>query len=80
MNLHPLIAATEVPAEKKPEGDAAKKADETVVLAFVGAAPTVRIDWTPKAEGATGLAAVASVQAEQQVWINEGVDPHAEPR
>ena len=43
------------------------------MLAFVGAAPTVRIDWTPKAEGATGLAAVASVQAEQQVWVNEGV-------
>ena len=43
------------------------------MLAFVGAAPVVRIDWTPKAEGATGLAAVASVQADQQVWINEGV-------
>ena len=44
-----------------------------MVLAFVGAAPKVRIDWTPKAEGATGLAALASVQAEQQVSINEGV-------
>ena len=43
------------------------------MLAFVGAAPVVRIDWTPKAEGATGLAAMASVQAEQQVWISEGV-------
>ncbi len=61
VNLHPLIAATEVPAEKKPEADA-KKADETVVLAFVGAAAVVRIDWTPKAEGATGLTAVASVK------------------
>ena len=75
VNLQPLIAATEVPAEKKPDGrQAAKKTpDETVVLAFVGAAPMVRIDWTPKAEGATGLAALASVQAEQQVWITEGV-------
>ena len=82
VNLHPLIAATEVPNEakeekktdeKKPDADTSKKPDETVVLAFVGAAPTVRIDWTPKSEGATGLAAVASVQAEQQVWINEGV-------
>jgi hypothetical protein len=73
VNLHPLIAATEVPLEKKPEGEPAKKIEETVVLAFVGAAPMVRIDWTPKAEGATGLAAMASVQAEQQVWINEGV-------
>lgn len=71
VNLHPLIAATELPADKRPSDDA-KKADETVVLAFVGAAPVVRIDWTPKAEGATGLAAVASVQAEQQVWVNEG--------
>jgi hypothetical protein len=73
VNLHPLIAATEVPDEKKPDGSAAKKADETVVLAFVGAAPEIRIDWTPKSEGATGLAAVASVQTQQQVWINEGV-------
>ena len=66
VNLQPLIAATEVPPEKKAEGDG-KKPDETVVLAFVGAAPVVRIDWTPKAEGATGLTALASVQADQQV-------------
>lgn len=72
VNLQPLIAATEVPAEKKNDSTT-KKADETVVLAFVGAAPTVRIDWTPKSEGATGLTALASVQAEQQVTINEGV-------
>lgn len=64
VELHPLIAATEVPEEKK---------DETVILAFVGAAPMVRINWTPKAEGATGLAVMASVQAEEQVWIDEGV-------
>lgn len=73
VNLHPLIAATEVPDDKKPDGASEKKPDETVVLAFVGAAPEVRINWTPKAEGATGLAAIASVQAVQQVWINEGV-------
>lgn len=64
VELHPLIAATEVPDGKK---------GETVILAFVGAAPTVRINWTPKAEGATGLEAMASVQAEEQVWIDEGV-------
>lgn len=74
VELHPLIAATEVPAEKTAEGGTpAKKKDQTVILAFVGAAPMVRIDWTPKAEGATGLAAMASVQAEGQVWIDEGV-------
>ena len=44
-----------------------------MVLAYVGAAPVVRIDWTPKAEGATGMAAMASVQAQQQLWIGEGV-------
>ncbi|HUU09963.1 MAG TPA: hypothetical protein VM431_05425 [Phycisphaerae bacterium] len=66
VNIHPLLAATEVPP-------AAGAANETVVLAFVGAAPTVRIDWTPKAEGAKGLAALASVQVEQQTTIEEGV-------
>jgi hypothetical protein len=70
VNLRPLIAATEVPVgtteNKKP-------AEETVVLAFVGAAPTVEIDWTPKAEGATGLTALASVQSEQIVWVQEGI-------
>ena len=84
VNIHPMIAAPEVPAEKaapKPKpgakpGEAAKpaaKPEGTVVLAFVGAAPTVRIEWTPKAEGATGLAALASVQAQQQVFLGEGV-------
>ena len=75
VDLHPLIAATEVP-DSPGEGDEPAPApgpNETVVLAFVGAAPTVRIEWTPKAEGATGLEALASVQAEQQVSINEGV-------
>ena len=72
VNLQPLIAATEVPPENKPQRDG-KPPAETVVLAFVGAAPVVRIDWTPKAEGATGMAALASVQAQQQVWIGEGV-------
>jgi hypothetical protein len=64
VNIHPLIAATEVPPGA---------AEETVVLAFVGAAPTVRIDWTPKAEGAKGLEALASVKVEQQTTIEEGV-------
>ena len=67
VNIHPLLAATEVPPA------AGAKADETVVQAFVGAAPTVRIDWTPKAEGAKGLEALASVKVEQQTAIDEGV-------
>ncbi len=84
VNLHPLIAATEVPpapvaasknldAGGTPKLPNDKKVDETVILAFVGAAPEVRIDWTPKSEGATGLTALANVQSEQQVWIQEGI-------
>lgn len=61
--------------EKEDEDADDKKADdkEMAVLAFVGAAPTVTIDWTPKSEGATGLAALASVEAQQQVNVDEGV-------
>ena len=65
VNIRPLIAATEVPV--------AEDVAETVVMAFVGAAPSVRIDWTPKAEGAKGLAALSSVKVEQQMHIEEGV-------
>jgi hypothetical protein len=80
VSLHPLIAATEATGESSGAGGtAAARArpkaapEETVILAFVGAAPTVRIEWTPKAEGATGLAALASVRTEEQVSISEGV-------
>ncbi len=82
VSLHPTIAATELApasksgdakAETKPIAADAPGANETVVVAFVGAAPTVRIEWTPKAEGAAGLEALATVQAEQQVTISEGV-------
>jgi hypothetical protein len=69
VDIHPLIAASEVPEIAAGGGPPA----ETVVLAFVGAAQTVRFDWTPKAEGATGLAALATVQAQQEVLFDEGV-------
>lgn len=65
INIQPMIAATEAPAEVQ--------AEETVVLAFVGAASTVRVDWTPKTEGAAGLEALATVQAQQEVSVDEGV-------
>lgn len=51
----------------------AEAAKETRVEAFVGAAPQVRIDWNPKAEGAAGLEAIATVQVRQEVTIDEGV-------
>ena len=73
VNLHPVIAATEVPVDDAAGEPSDAAAEETVILAFVGAAPTVRIEWTPKAEGATGLEALASVRVEQQSTIAEGV-------
>ena len=39
------------------------------LLAFVGAAPEVKVDWTPKSEGATGLEALATAQAQQEVTL-----------
>ncbi len=86
VDISPMIAATEVVDEKSTAGakqaattppdakpEEVSSVQETVILAFVGAAPEVRIAWTPKAEGATGLAALASVQVEQQVLVGEGV-------
>jgi hypothetical protein len=67
VNIEPLIAATEPPA-----AGADEKVKETVLLAFVGAASSVKIDWTAKAEGASGLAALANVEANQEVRIEEG--------
>lgn len=70
VDIAPLIAATQVP---QAEGATTRPSDETTVLAFVGAAPVVQIAWTPRAEGATGLTTLATVQAEQQVQIEDGV-------
>lgn len=82
VNVHPNISTTDAGAEMmgdappadpdKPE-PAAAPAKETLVQAFVGAADVVRIDWTAKAEGAAGLAALVTVQARQEVTIDEGV-------
>lgn len=70
VNIQPMIAATEAPADAAADDEPPK---ETVVLAFVGAASTVQVDWTPKTEGAAGLEALATVQAQQEVSIDEGV-------
>lgn len=68
IDIRPLIAATQ-PANE--DDNASEK--ETAILAFVGAADAITIDWNPKSEGASGLAALVAVQAEQQVSIEEGV-------
>jgi hypothetical protein len=78
VNVHPNLSATDALADMNapevPEaGQPPEPAKETVVQAFVGSAEQVRIDWTAKAEGAAGLAALATVQARQEVIIDEGV-------
>jgi len=65
VNVYPLIAAAE-----QTEGT---NSTQTCVSVFVGAAPTVKIEWSPKSEGAKGLDALAQVQAAQGVVVEEGV-------
>ncbi len=76
INIQPLIAA----AELTPQPNASDKSTEsqgsqpeTAIVAFVGATPQVQIEWTAKAEGATGLTALATAQAVQEVMIDEGI-------
>ncbi len=72
IQVAPMIAASEespVKADDVPEAPQ----DETVLNAFFGVTPTVVITWTPKAEGASGLQALTTVQAQQMVTIAEGV-------
>lgn len=74
VNVQPMIAATEATKDGG-ESNTDKPTDpdkETVVLAFVGAAPQVAIDWTPKTEGATGMTALTVVQSQQELYIAEG--------
>ncbi len=70
IEIEPMIATTKKdPAEV--ENDEQGVGDE--ILAFVGAAPNVVIRWTPKAEGATGLAALVSAETQQRIRIDQGV-------
>ena len=79
VNVQPMIAASEAddsvdlgPDNESDEVKASSKADETVLLAFVGAAPQVAIDWTPKSEGALGMTALTAVQVQQEMFVTEG--------
>jgi hypothetical protein len=66
VNVRPQMAtddAAPMPADAK----------ETVVEAHMGTAPEISFDWTPQAEGAAGLAALATVQTRQDVAVEEGV-------
>ena len=76
VNVQPNISATDGGAATKDDAAKSDRPDETakketLVQAIVGAAQTVRIEWTAKAEGAAGLAALVTVQARQEVTIDE---------
>src|SRR5262245_26934393 len=76
VNVQPNISATggEAPTKDvKSDQPIELSKNETLVQAIVGAAQTVRIEWTAKAEGAAGLAALVTVQARQEMTIDEGV-------
>ena len=79
IHVQPNISSSEVKTEKTDGASsdakqpAADPSQETVVQAFVAGAATVRIDWTAKAEGAAGLAALVTVQSRQELTIDEGV-------
>ena len=66
VKIEPMIASS-----KKNDED--EDADGDEILAFVGAAPEVKIAWTPKAEGASGLAALISADTQTQFRIDPDV-------
>lgn len=66
VQIEPMIATSEQTVE---EGDEQTKE----ILAFVGTAPEVRLTWTPKAEGAAGLAALVASNVRSQITIDSGV-------
>ena len=83
VNIFPLIAATEVPpaetkGEKVEKGKVRRESENRPRPTKPWCWPlSGRPRWSastgpPRPKGATGLAALVSVQAEQQVWINEG--------
>ncbi|MDR0703587.1 MAG: hypothetical protein LBF88_01215 [Planctomycetaceae bacterium] len=63
IDFTPLVAAAEQNVTE----------NETVFEAFIGTVPKIQIAWTPKAEGATGLDALTSVQLLQQTTIDENI-------
>ena len=73
VQIEPMIASSkksDEDSDENPDG-ADESGDE--ILAFVGAAPEVKIMWTPKAEGASGLAALVSADTQARFQIDQGV-------
>ncbi|MDR2345880.1 MAG: DUF3060 domain-containing protein [Planctomycetaceae bacterium] len=72
INLLPSIAASAA-GKNEDENKKEENSKQTILHAFVGAVPEIRIAWTPKSEGATGLDALISAQIQQQTIIDEGI-------
>lgn len=76
IDVEPLIAVTNLGEKNALAAGANEKVDptkETVVLAFLGAAPQVSVKWNPKSEGASGLDAIVSAETVQQVSVDKNV-------
>ena len=69
VQIEPMIASS----KKTAGADEAAEDDGDEILAFVGGAPQVKIMWTPKAEGASGLAALISADTQSRFQIDQGV-------
>jgi hypothetical protein len=65
VDVQPMIATSV-------QGDEVDRTD-TLVTAFVGAAPTVSFAWTQQSQGATGLDALVAVRSEQRVFVDESI-------
>ncbi len=75
VQIEPMIASSKKTDDEDgndPEEDPEEQTGDEI-LAFVGAAPEVKIKWTPKAEGASGLAALVSADTQSQFQIDQGV-------
>lgn len=70
VQIEPMIASSKK-SDESPEKIDPAGGDE--IQAFVGAAPEVKIMWTPKAEGASGLAPLVSADTQSRFQIDQGV-------
>ena len=84
VQIEPMIASSKKTANSNDDDDSEENSAEDSeepapeqtgdeILAFVGAAPEVKITWTPKTEGASGLAALVSADTQSRIQIDQGV-------
>jgi hypothetical protein len=72
VQVEPMLAS----ADKKPEAaetESPSKESGTEVVAFIGASPTIRVQWVPKSEGTSGMTPLAKVDVQQHTQVEDGV-------